>query len=255
MKNINLLDYTPTLFYFTESAKNEFAYNVEEARLQLRGSGSTCFICSTCGAAFKTGIIARHLETNEPITMGLDCADTLDLAHVYAQSKGEIEMLRNKTARNKRAIAAELYREKHSDLVGFLESQSPSNSFARSLLDSIAGYGQLTGGQYSAAVRMMERHQEELTQKKIACPVGRQRFTGVVVSIKKPSVYAEYPSFKAIIKVLDGDEYYTVMGNITSAMDDIDRGDTVTMTATIKKSDRDPSFGFYSRPSKVEISK
>lgn len=55
---------------------------------------------------------------------------------------------------------------------------------------------------------------------------------------------------KAVIKT---DAGYTVYGTLPSKISHAKRGDRVSFLATVKPSDRDPKFGFYSRPTQAEI--
>ena len=251
---MNLLDYTPTVFYFCHSAKNEFSYNIDAASSALRGTGNAPFQCTLCGARFKTGIVAESISGGDAITLGMDCAETMELAQLVADCTGEIEKLRADAAREKTENRVKIWAMGRPEMFEFLESKKDKNNFFESLYSALYQWGSLTGGQMEALDRAMKREKEEESENKIAAPSGRTTFTGVVVGIKPPPAYAEFPTWKAIIKVKSGNDVWLTMGGIGKQLDDLDRGDTVTMTATLRAG-RDPSFVFYSRPSKVSITK
>jgi hypothetical protein len=88
---------------------------------------------------------------------------------------------------------------------------------------------------------------------------GRIQITGTVVSTK--TVDSPYGTQYKML-VLD-DRGFKVWGSVPSAIHIIEdcydqqraliREDVVSFTATVKKSDRDESFGFFSRPTKAKL--
>lgn len=77
-------------------------------------------------------------------------------------------------------------------------------------------------------------------------PCGKQTVTGVVLSeTVKETAYGK----RAVMTVLD-DRGFKVWGtNVAYA----DRGDRVTFQATLERGDRDETFGFFKRPTNMEI--
>jgi hypothetical protein len=56
---------------------------------------------------------------------------------------------------------------------------------------------------------------------------------------------------KMVVKVEQG---WAVWGSVPEAIAiEVEVGDTVTFTATVTRSDRDPKFGFFKRPTKAAI--
>lgn len=83
---------------------------------------------------------------------------------------------------------------------------------------------------------------------KTACPVGRATITGTVISVDvKENDYGT----RHVMTVRD-DAGFTVWGSQPSALFP-QRGDRITFTATVERSDRDESFGFFKRPTKATI--
>lgn len=58
---------------------------------------------------------------------------------------------------------------------------------------------------------------------------------------------------KMLVQVFLGEGAYKLWGNAPSAIWEVEAGDTVKFVARVKRSDKDESFGFWSRPTKAEI--
>lgn len=111
--------------------------------------------------------------------------------------------------------------------------------------------------QKTLAVAMLDRHRaavareaeaEERRAAGVAVPVGRQTVRGTVAGFKtQESRYGTVE--KMIVRHAEGwSVYVTVPAGISP-----ERGNAVEFTATIERSDRDPLFGFASRPTAAKI--
>lgn len=81
----------------------------------------------------------------------------------------------------------------------------------------------------------------------------RADFRGTVLTVKEPDEYDRFGSTKMLVKHADG---WKLWGTVPSSiLHDIARGDEVEFSATIKVSDKDPKFGFWSRPTKARLIK
>lgn len=111
--------------------------------------------------------------------------------------------------------------------------------------------------QQSLAVAMLDRHRATLAREAeaeqrraagITCPEGRQTIRGTVAGFKtQESRFGT--TEKMIVRHADGwAVYVSVPSGITPA-----RGDAVEFVATVTRSDRDPIFGFGSRPTQARI--
>jgi hypothetical protein len=86
-------------------------------------------------------------------------------------------------------------------------------------------------------------------------PVCDKRMTvkGTVLTVKAPEEGARFPSYKMLVRHADG---WKVWGTVpSSVLDEIERGDEIEFVASVKVSDRDPKFGFASRPGKAKLIK
>jgi hypothetical protein len=80
-------------------------------------------------------------------------------------------------------------------------------------------------------------------------PEGKLTFVGKVLSIKNQESF-----YGIVTKILvEHEEGYKVWGTLPRSINHVDRGETVSFSATITRSDKDPSFGFFSRPTKAKI--
>lgn len=101
------------------------------------------------------------------------------------------------------------------------------------------------------AAELANRHVQHTAEKAaVLVPTGRITVTGTVVkAVWKDNPYGPGGSVKITIKSAEG---WLVWGTAPSNISvDVDRGDTVTLTATVEASDTDPSFGFFKRPVKA----
>ena len=82
---------------------------------------------------------------------------------------------------------------------------------------------------------------------------GRWVVEGEVLSIKAPGEYDPFPSYKMLVKNEAG---WKVWGSVPAAiLSGLGRGDKVRFAASVKRSDKDAAFGFFSRPAKAEVFK
>ena len=80
-------------------------------------------------------------------------------------------------------------------------------------------------------------------------PEGRIVITGIVLAFKLQS-----SQFGDTLKMLvQDDRGFRVWGSVPKSLDDAERENRITFTATVTASDRDAKFGFFKRPTKAEI--
>jgi len=101
------------------------------------------------------------------------------------------------------------------------------------------------------------RRATEPAPLKADCPTGTQTISGVIISTDtQENAYGT----RDVMTVRD-DRGFTVWGSEPGDTKTptgepyafIERGDRITFTATVERSDRDPSFGFFKRPRKASI--
>jgi hypothetical protein len=91
---------------------------------------------------------------------------------------------------------------------------------------------------------------------KVDCPEGRQVVEGLVVSEKtRDDGFGPEGRQVLTVKIETPEGAFVIWGTSPKALREAPglRGSTVRFTATLTRSDRDPSFGFFSRPAKAEV--
>ncbi len=117
--------------------------------------------------------------------------------------------------------------------------------------------------------RAAERAQSDAaaTARGVRVPTGRMSITGVIVSAKSVTddrhSYHGRTSIKIVVQVADGWRVYGTLPKAAypasysavtfAAWRESLTGQTVTLTAEVTPSDRDPLFGFFSRPAGVHL--
>jgi hypothetical protein len=146
------------------------------------------------------------------------------------------------------------------DLLCWLLSQENPHEFLADMVRAVKTYGALTPKQTAAVAKWQansNRAEQIANEEKAkaenlpALTEGRRLLTGQVISTKwHDSDYGTTP--KMVIRLEDGNKVWgTIPADIENATEgDIDTlvGKTVSLVAGVKVSDRDPHFGFYSRP-------
>lgn len=70
---------------------------------------------------------------------------------------------------------------------------------------------------------------------------------GTIQTIKAQESYYG-TTLKMLVQHADG---WKLWGTVPAALEEAEKGDTVSFTATVSVSDDDPKFGFFKRPSKA----
>lgn len=159
-----------------------------------------------------------------------------------------------------RAWAAE--RPENAECLEYLEAENLAgrlNSFTHDILRKLQQYGNLSERQVAAVLRGAQRDREFAERREAErvalqdvapLPEGRRLIAGEIVSAKwKVTPYGMQA--KMLVREDSGNK---VWGTIPAALvpDDEDLpamvGQRVALTATVRRSDDDPHFGFYSRP-------
>jgi len=115
----------------------------------------------------------------------------------------------------------------------------------------------MTEKQRAYAAGLLDRHRGAVAREQeaaarraagVTVPTGKQTVRGIVAGFKdQESRYGTVR--KMIVRATEG---WAVYVSVPAGIDPA-RGDTVEFTATIERSDRDPLFGFGSRPTRARI--
>lgn len=276
-----IFDFTPE-FDATETQRRMETVNAMLAQ-GYRFGGSTTGGCGHCGTLIRYGALMTRADVKEMIYVGETCLNN----RFDGITKAEFQRLRKTASLNRekmaKAAAFELLCDTNQDMA---YATYASNIFDAVVDDKGARFGQVSGtawaldtlGDISRKARqygdpsprqlalvsklMVEltdktaafeaRQTEQAAEKAAAAPVptGRITITGTVVkAVWKDNPYGPGGCVKITVKSADG---WLVWGTAPSNIStDVDKGDTVTLTATVEASDSDPSFGFFKRPVKA----
>lgn len=224
--------------------------------------------CHHCGAHIRYVALLRHVPSGYAIAVGETCLDNrFERATAEFQKMRKAAQLDRQAQRIKKAretfvlanpdlafmnLAPEEYRE-------FVDSFGPNNPLARNdfiadVARKLRQYGELSDRQVEAVRRSVAKCMTWITENatrpsevKAEVPEGRYAITGEVISTKwYDNDFGG--SLKMTIKVTTEHGTYRVWGTVPSKMATPERGDVVSIKATVTRSHDDPSFGFFKRP-------
>lgn len=139
----------------------------------------------------------------------------------------------------------------HGDVIEFLESARAGEpgTFVFEMKDALQWKQALTERQVQVVRRIAEQQRAEAA---VSSPVieGRIEVTGEVITTKEQDTM-----YGLTVKMLVRDDRgFKVWGTVPSALlGEGVKGKRVAFTATVKASDDDATFGFYSRPTKARL--
>jgi hypothetical protein len=225
--------------------------------------------CDHCGANFNHGVLFLHIPTETLIHVGHICAsDTIGLPSKAAASKKKAEKAQRAEAeRIRRHKERAEWQAENTDVVDFLAAKANDSNlhpFLRDMVSSLHTWGSLFPRQADAVRKFIANENkprpERPAEVEPTTPLieGRRVITGLVVSAKiKESDFGT--QYKWLVRETDGNK---VWGSIPEAAwsaeginSDIEnfKGKTVTFTAAVERSRDDEHFGFYKRPTKIEV--
>jgi len=237
--------------------------------------------CGHCGAHIKYGALLTFEKELALIVVGEDCLlNRFESDLTKAQFQALREEQRLNTERTTRATKIAAVLEANPGLESCFDSD---NSFVQDVLGRLTKYGELSERQIAAVIKAVKRDADWEVKKAVEAramesaadaPTGKVTITGEILSTKwQESMYGS--TRKMIVKTEDGWKLWvTVPSSIEDVMDcklssscwsdhaegkteyrDVHKleGKTVTLTATVTPSDRDPKFAFGKRPTKARL--
>ena len=224
------------------------------------------FKCQHCGQANVRYVVAAlHEKTGEHVCFGDICCERLNFENhdkfraAQVRSRAQAEMKRLKLEQDQ----ADFLKANQSFAEAFKEARTnvdahSRNHFASDIAHKFLIYGSLSEKQVAAFISSIARDLKFAADKAaeaehaVDLPLlveGKVSMTGEILSIKEQ--YTDFGScWKMLVKLEDGNK---VWGTVPSSISDAERGDTITFSATVTKSDKDDHFGFFKRPTKAGI--
>ncbi len=233
--------------------------------------------CQHCGARLRYFAILLHTPSKTFLRVGEQCLDNR-----FALASTEFHKLRKAAKLNReRRVLAEVREEfarDNADVVDFLTRKitecearfgfipEPDYDthlnlrfweFYLSLYARLTRTGLLTEAQVAAlrksAVKDAEREAKRAEERKDAEPVPVTTEKVVVTGqVIKTDWQSNAYGGRAVFTVKD-DRGFVLWGTQPSALSEAEKGDRVTFTATVERSERDEFFGFFKRPTKTAI--
>ncbi len=240
-------------------------FNVDRALEELRHGTPAAihgglFSCDICGAHYIHGDLWRHTPTGELVTLGHTCAEKYSLLADQDDYRCQRASFMLKALRKEeRRAGAQAARQQIRETPGLARALRCKHYITRDLVAKLMKWGTLSPAQVALALKL-EREADERTRQETAeaaeikapAPEGRLAVTGTVLGCKvKESMYG--PTLKMLVKVETEAGSWKCWGTVPSALDEELKGRRVTFTAAFKPSDDDPSFAFFSRPTKASL--
>jgi hypothetical protein len=201
-----------------------------------RYTGGTCY---DCGGSGGRGFKATPVYT----------AEKLDQLNAAADKRAAKKAIEINAKRIESAIAGAEWLAERPELSEALTTLA-GDQFIDDLTAKIFVFGWLTDNQVAAVFTSIERAAKRAAEDAIVTDVieGRIEIAGRVLTTKwQSSDYGD--TLKMLVRDARG---FKVWGSVPRAISaDIEKGDEVTFTATVERSDDDSTFGFFKRPSKA----
>lgn len=242
--------------------------------LNDRGNFARKGTCDHCGARFDWGAVYQHTSGGH-IVVGNVCADNtmdvpsrhdLDVRRIKSRIAAQRETARNAAKARAEAVAG-----------GFewLYAGPHDNATLTDIARKCLAWGGITERQLALVKRIHDGTPAEWEIKKAAqaarraadeaaaqpVPVTSERveITGEVLTVKEQEGFVPggvvWPgmSVPTVLKMLvKTDAGYKLWGTVPRDLE-VTRGVKVAFSAKIERSDKDPKFGFFSRPTKARV--
>jgi len=206
--------------------------------------------CDHCGTAHFYGAVYRHTN-GDYLAIGNQCAGkffdfTSRKAYLIARAK------RVKVAREK---AAEVQAEAEAfvdDHPGLREAFKVDHHIVQDIESKLFKWGSISEKQVELVIKIAKDKAAEPKREPIPTELleGRHEFVGVILGFKKKDT--KWGVVRKMV-FLD-DRGFTLFGATITTEKGYDRGDRVSFYARVTVSERDNTFGFYTRPSKATVS-
>jgi hypothetical protein len=209
--------------------------------------------CAICGAHYLSGDVFFHAPTGQHIEVGWECGDKLN-AHidrsetVQGAQRGKQENLL-RLERERRKEEAEQFCLANE---GLKEALLLDHPITKDLAASLAKWGCLSEKQVALALKLV-KDAATPPKAKADVPEGKQTLVGKLIKIKY--VDSNFGvSVKMLVEVETSTGFFRIYGTKPSALpSSTPAGTMLSFTAAVDRSEDDPSFGFFARPTKLVV--
>lgn len=212
------------------------------------------------GHYLKYNFICRD-STGQNFVVGCDCVEKLDDTRLMSLIQIANEKAR-KTAERQRKISKEMKRKADNevawleanpllaDAFDFCRNNEAAWGVARDITRKVGEYGSISDKQVALLVREYDKYINPPAKEAIVeAPAGKLVVTGEVLSFKWVDSFTGFGHGTMKMLVRD-DRGFKVFGTCPASLSGAVKGSRVTFTATLQPSSSDPSFAFFSRPTK-----
>ena len=262
---VSFHDHRPDAWAVNLAEQRAFRAHIERTGGKFSGHdhGGVCHVCGNVNAMS----VARfwHRPSNTYIEVGATCADKLHGGEAINFRAFRERAAAGIAAAAGRRKAENILREAGLDAAWAVftaedDGGHQEEATVRDIVGKLVRYGSLSEAQVNflrALIDRIARRAEIAAQRaaedEAAAPVpvidGRVEIVAEFVSARvEEGPYGA--AVKALFRHATG---YKLWGTLPASIADAKRGDTVKFTARISPSDRDPKFGFASRPSKASF--
>lgn len=218
--------------------------------------------CHICGAHAIYTALFHHRPSNVYVRTGLDCAEKLDCGDIE-QFRREIKSALEQKAGKRKAqalLAANGLEQAWAIYTCEPRSKRREEVTVCDITGKLVQYGSLSDAQMRYLRLLVDQivHRPEIESQRKAeheaaapVPVTDKRIAirGKVISIRTPDYnHGECGPIRMLVQHADG---WKVWGSLPAALSEVQRGEEVEFNAAVKVSDKDPKFGFFSRPTKA----
>lgn len=217
--------------------------------------------CDHCGARLRYVAVLKHLPTMTLIKVGETCLDNrFSLASIEFHTLRKAAKLNRERKARTEKVAAFLSVAKNRAAFEFCEDSLAEgdhgyNGMRFDFVHKVNRYGDVSEKFVDAIIRDIVRTEKWEARKAeealtaTDAPEGKVVVTGEVQSVK----FHDNAFGGALKMTVRDDAGFKVWVTVPAALDNVEKGDRVTFTATLTPSDRDSTFSFGKRPSKASF--
>lgn len=251
-------------FYVDRGPKH---YNQNGVTLTVGSPGQPMGTCDHCGTGIANVYVVEASEGNR-FNVGCECVKKTGDIHLH----GEVKRIKRSYDRK----VKEIVRRKNRHIMmrdclrsnsGLGEALKCDHHIVKGIRKNFITFGNITERQIELVFKLHnEAKNPETAEKFIPVPSnvfeGRVRVEGTIVSTKVvQDFYGQ--NTKMLVKVSTPEGAWKTWGTVPSNLDcwDMDnnysaaKGNVIAFDAKFKKSDRDNTFSFFSRPTKAVVVK
>lgn len=227
------------------SGSGSVSWGVDANAAVLNADGTTRIVGKACFDCHGVGQIS-HLVSSARSTARRQVKATIAeeiRVRRFREQQEELEA----AAAVELAAKVEAFNAEHADVVEALAAMT--SDFGASLREQVRETGSLSENQRATVLRIAAEAASDPAPSPV--PTGRIVITGKVAALKTVDGFRPGSSVEKVT-VLD-DRGFKVYGTLPSGLYRAERGDRVTLTATLEPSEKDETFGFFSRPTKADF--